>query len=455
MRKKVTVETKTFPSLRSAAAFYKLNYGNVARRYSSGWSLEQALEVEKPPKRKGHNAVRMQTEMGVFHSIRETAKAYDIKEATLAKRLRDGWSIAEAVGDMARPIKHPKKGTTVYCNGIKYESIFDFADAFSCNRIKIRQRLNRGWTPEEAVELHPPPPRFRNQNGSERDHSWTGRVQSSRGETVPVSQIGKYTLYLISNENSSKEYVGITTGDIKARFRGHWHSARSNRQSKLYNAMRKAEKEGRSNDFRIQKIRDDAKNFDELQMQEYHEIKLRNSIEDGYNTAEGGSLGTPTPIEVAGQEFISQLAAAQHFGVEPYNFNQRISKLGWTPEQAAGLDDDKNYATQIKVNGIKYSSISSACNALGKSYKNVFARLHNYGWTIEQAFDLIAPPELKKSPNSIKLSTSIGSFESLGEAAKATGIKMGTIAHRLKNGWSPDQAVGAAKKPSRKKNESG
>ena len=210
--------------------------------------------------------------------------------------------------------------------------------------------------------------------------------------------------------------------------------------------MRKALQDGRRNDFSIEILRDDARSFEELQEQEYQEIKKRDTIYHGYNTAQGGSLGTPHPIMVDGKGFISQLAAAEHYGIDPHNFNQRITKLGWTHEQAAGLDPNKTYGSSIEVNGNLFPSISQACTALGKNYKRVFARMNAHGWNINQAFDLQEPPKSKKSPNSIKISSSIGEFESVGDAASFVGINRATIAHRIRNGWTHDEALGLVKR---------
>lgn len=412
--------------------------------------MEQALGVAPSPNRNAHNSIRLDTKKGSFNSIREAANAYGLAERTLAKRLRDGWSAEEAVGDVKRQTRRPNRGNKVICNGRSYDSVWALADAFKMNRVRTRKRLVSGWTPEQAVELVAAPPRFRNQDGSARDHAWTGKILTSTGETVPVSAIGSYSLYLIKDKKNKNDYVGITTGDIKRRLRGHWNMVHRGRHSKLYNAMRKAEAEGRKDDFEISLLRDDARSFEELQVQEQEEISKRDAINNGLNTAQGGSLGTPNPIFVDGEQFISQQAAAEYFGVDPHNFNQRMSKLGWTPEQAAGLDDSKVYGIEVNVGGVTYNSINSACAELGKSYKKVIARISDYNWSVEQAFDLAPPPAPKKPGNSMQLSTSIGEFLSIADAAQATGIKMATIANRLRNGWAPDQAVGAAPKPKKK-----
>lgn len=441
-KKSIAVLGITYATVRAAANAHGLAHGNVTRRLNTGWTIEQAFELAPPPQRIAPNATKLVTGKGIFNSIREAAAAYGLEEGTIAARLRLGWTARQAVGDAYPPRKRTGRGKKIVCENKTYPSIDEFADAYGVNRVRTRKRLLRGWTPEEAVGLEPSPPRFRNQDGSVRDHAWTAKAVTKHGETVPVSRSGKYTLYLLTDSKTGKEYVGVTTGDIKTRLRGHWNLVKKGRQSKLYNRMRKALEEGRRDDFVIETLRDDACSFEELQEQEYREIKKRDTIKNGYNTAEGGSLGTPNPIVVDGKEFISQLAAAEHYGVDPYNFNQRINKLGWTPEQAAGLDPTKQYGINIEVGGQQYSSISQACAALGKSYKRVHTRLKKYGWTLEQALDLKPAPKPKKSWNSIRIISSIGEFESVGDASKVVGVKHATITSRLRKGWTHDEALG-------------
>jgi hypothetical protein len=198
-------------------------HGNVTRRLLSGWTVEQAFELAPAPIRKAHNAAKIVTENGVFNSIRDAASAYGLEEGTISQRLRLGWSDRQAVGEEAPPRKRTGRGKQIVCEQIQYPTVNDLADAYAVNRIRTRKRLASGWTPEEAVGVKDQPPRFRNQDGSVRDHAWTSRTVTTSGEVVPVSAEGKYILYLLKDKKIGKEYVGITTGDIKSRLRGHWN----------------------------------------------------------------------------------------------------------------------------------------------------------------------------------------------------------------------------------------
>ena len=190
-----------------------------------------------------HNAKEVITSDGKFQSVRQAAARYGLKEATVHKRLRDGWPPDEAVG-IIKHVRTPKKGKPVRCQGVCYSTMKEFADVFGANRVRTRKRLRSGWTPEQAVGLEPPPPRFRSQGGAVRDHAWTSKQVTIDGKVVPKTKVGFYRLYLLRDEKTGQEYVGITTNNLKARLRGHWTMVGRGRHSKLYNRMRKAKEEG-------------------------------------------------------------------------------------------------------------------------------------------------------------------------------------------------------------------
>ena len=99
----------------------------------------------------------------------------------------------------------------------------------------------------------------------------------------------------------------------------------------------------------------------------------------------------------------------------------------------------------VTVEGVDYPTVRAAAKVYGLAHGNVTRRLL-YGWTIEQAFDLEPPPKPKKSSNSIRIISSIGEFESVGDASKAVGVKHATITNRLRKGWTHDEALGLVKR---------
>ncbi|GEM_PF-4892330 len=326
---------ESFPSLMSLADKFSVNYWNLIRRIKSGWTIQQAMGDSPKPIRKAHNSLELKTSIGTFNSVRDASIATGIAEGTLASRLRKNWSPDEAIGIKRHKTRHA--GNNVVCEGRVFLSVFHFADSYNKSRTRIHKRLASGWTPEEAVDIAPRPPRFRNQEGAARDHMWTDAQLTDTGAVLPKTEIGNYRLYSIREKSTGREYVGITTGDLKARLRGHWRMVKIGRKSKLYNRMRKALAQGRKKDFEIMLLRNDARDFVELQEQEINAIRERGTIEMGFNTGKGGSIGTSKQIKISQMVFPSHQAAADHFQIDSYKFSIRLNRLGWSPEEAAGL----------------------------------------------------------------------------------------------------------------------
>ena len=129
---------------------------------------------------------------------------------------------------------------------------------------------------------------------------------------------------------------------------------------KLSRAIRKYGK----NSFKIELIKNDAKNFQELAQQEIDEIKKRGTISDGYNISAGGNLSGVKPIVVDGILYGSRAAAAESFGIPQSKFNHRL-KVGKSPEQAAEIAKREKYE-RVRIN-TKYGSwpsLKSACLSL-------------------------------------------------------------------------------------------
>lgn len=207
---------------------------------------------------------------------------------------------------------------------------------------------------------------------------------------------------------------------------------------RLYSAMRRYGAAA----FEIALIRADAKNFRELQDQAVAAIKERRTRINGYNLAKGGSIGTAKSFVIGNREFASWGEAAQHFGIEPGTFAARISKRGWTPEQAAGIEPREKFVLhRVTVSGVSYRSLKAAAESRGLLYHLVYERHILRGWTLEQALEIATPPVTARR-RGIKATVFGKEFPSLSACAIHFGISATTLQAKVSSGkFSAEDAV--------------
>lgn len=432
----VQVNGRKFDCVKAAADQFGVSLQTAARRLRDGWSPEQAFGlVAPPPKVQPKRGIRLNTSAGEFRTAADAAAHFGIESATIYARFRNGWTANQAVG-IAPPPKRTKAGTIVVCNGATYLTICALAQAYGKSDTLVSKRIRSGWTPEQAVELSPRPPRFRDVRGDERNHSWK-RTELIDDRTVPAGDAGQYKVYVVRNNRNGREYVGITITPLWARFNGHKVAARKGVGGKLYNAMRKYGEEC----FNIELVRNDAANFRELQEQETAEIDRRGTVKRGYNISLGGSIGTPKGVTVGDVVFGSYGAAAQYFGIDPSVFNLRMGRLGWTPEQAAEIEPRAKYAhRRVVVSGIAFRSLKAAAEHFGVSYQLAHDRLTSKGWTLEQALEVVKPPDTVKY-RGVSVVAFGHSFPSLDECARHFGIKPASLRRRVSGCGDPIESA--------------
>lgn len=417
---------KAYSSAKEIAEAYDVSPKKFRWRIREKWSIEEALELQKRVNRRGKS---LTVDGQLFTTHRDAAKHYNTEEGTLNKRLSDGWTIEEAFGLKSREAQ--KTGNPIPCTflGKEFSSKTERNAYYGLENHSIdliEKRLKRGYTERQAVGLDPPPPRFRSKSGAKRPQPWTD-VEVIDGKHYPKAAIGSYRLYVVTNLKNEKQYVGVTINDITARWRAHCSEALRNvTDTKFARAIRKYGKSG----FKIEVLRNDAKNFQELERQEVEEIEKRGTIKAGYNISKGGQLASAKPIFVDGKLFASQASAAEAFGIDSGVFNLRLA-VGKSPEQAAGLLERANYeniAVQTKRGA--WPTLKAACNALGLKYQTVYQRISRGKWTIEQALDLESPPK----PHQMTKPVSIGSlsFESQSAFARYIGAHPSVVSQLAK-----------------------
>lgn len=227
------------------------------------------------------------------------------------------------------------------------------------------------------------------------------------------------------------QYIGITIQSLRSRYRGHISEALTSKgNSKFHRAIRKY---GPAN-FEIFLLRDDAINYKVLSEQEINEIAARKTISLGYNTGIGGDVGTAKTIKIDDKVFPSWSIAASYFQIDPRNFAQRITKLGWTPEEAAGLvSREKFQRKEIKVGSKNFSNFKEAAKFYKIDYKTAFARKQR-GWNVEQIFDILPPPDKRQRVKKFAL---FGRhFESQAEFARFLKVSPSYVTKLRKLGLS-------------------
>ena len=341
--KQITVNGKTFISKAEACRYYNLPQALVDGRLKNGWSIEEAFELVK----RDNHYININIEGKSFLSAREACKYYNLKYGTVLNRLREGWSIEEAF----ELVERNKTYKSISIGGKTFKSISEACRYYKVDRSLINNRLYKyGWTIEEAF----------------------GIINKSNYEEIFVK--GKYFASL-------------------------------------------------------------------LEACEYYDTDLSlvyNRINKGWDIVD--ALLTPVLKELKGKEitlegktFISIAEACRYYNLQGDRVRSRL-KIGWTLEEAFELvKRDKGIIT---VENKTFKSLPKACKYYNINYRLVSNRL-NRGWSIEEAFELVE----RKNERFINITLEGRTFKSIKEAADHYNIDYKKVSTRLRNGWSYEEAL--------------
>ncbi|MDO9218746.1 MAG: hypothetical protein Q7U14_15850 [Lacisediminimonas sp.] len=90
--------------------------------------------------------------------------------------------------------------------GKKFRSKKELASTFGLTGRLFGKRVKQGRTIEQALEIEPPPPRFRNFEGHAREQKWK-EVRVSDRKVEPVPDADGCKLFLVTNTVNAKVYV--------------------------------------------------------------------------------------------------------------------------------------------------------------------------------------------------------------------------------------------------------
>ena len=94
-------------------------------------------------------------------------------------------------------------------------------------------------------------------------------------------------------------------------------------------------------------------------------------------------------LTVEGVEFPSRTAAARHYGLNPKLVNERVTKFGWTLEQALELEARPTtpYRKKVVIGGTEYSSMRQAAKELDVAQSTLMNRI-KAGIGVEEALSI-------------------------------------------------------------------
>ncbi len=160
-REGFNVGEQEFGTFKDACEHYDLNIKKVESRLRLGWTVEEAFDLvgRRPkPKQKVTQKPRKSVviEGKEFVSLSQAADAYGIKVGTLSYRIRKGWTPDQAVGIDPPPDNNPLHNVVEF-DGYKFSSLQKASDFFGVNVNSVRYRMKAGWTFRQCFELDPPP----------------------------------------------------------------------------------------------------------------------------------------------------------------------------------------------------------------------------------------------------------------------------------------------------------
>jgi hypothetical protein len=336
-----------------------------------------------------------------FISLNAAARHYGVEEYSVHQRMnRYGFSLEEAIGIEYKQ-KQPRKTNPYEVDGQTFPNFADACRQYGLEDSAVRSRLKIGWTIRQAFGIDMPPQKGRN----------------SYGKSVTIKGAVFRTF-----ADAAREY-GLKACTLTSRFRKGWTPEQAV-------GLEPSPKPITTRKWTF------GKAF---------------GLEPQPKKRTGSNRKS---IIVEGVVYNSHKEAAEKYGLDHRKIFQRVNKLGWTIEQAFGLEPQAKKRTapnrkSITVEGVVYNSHKEAAEKYGLDHRKIFKRIYKFGWTIEQAFGL-EPPSEKPSNSSKKVMIKSVTYESITAACSAFEIAISTVQRRVKSGWTIEDAVTVPSRKSKK-----
>jgi hypothetical protein len=187
---------KEYRSVRSLATTFNVSPHKVRYRLKNGWSVGQAIERTKAPETANkpsiEGALSKQVKIGTllpfeinglsFDTAKKLAEHFGMNPAKVTGRLRNGWSVAQAVEEEAHDRVHKQHITGKLKVGRKrFSTVIELAETYNTSYRVVQYRLSQGATPSQSVGIEPwSPGVHKGKKISFRDKTYPSLVELSK-----------------------------------------------------------------------------------------------------------------------------------------------------------------------------------------------------------------------------------------------------------------------------------
>jgi len=288
--------------------------------------LEQGLILQYDSVERGYNQTRggkagetkgqeVSVSGQTFISIAAAARHYGVNEQNVWQRVQQGWSIEQALELTDKPDRVTSRGKSIEIDGVSFPSIFAAVKKLGLNYATVQERLRNKWSYEQALGIAAPPKRGRN----------NGRKLTIAGQSF-------------GSAKEAAEYFGISPGAFSYRLNNGWSPEQA---------------------AGLQKHRKNAANSKKVVIGDKVYVSIKAACEElninygkvisriklGWSIKQAFDFASPPPpsgvkngmqIIVNGEIYSSHSKAAQAYGIKPAMLHKRL-KLGWSLEEALGI----------------------------------------------------------------------------------------------------------------------
>ena len=461
------IDGRTFTSVKSLAKHYNMSPKKVQENLDKGLSIAQAVGVSFVPHTQANNTMSMVIDDNAYFSLDEIINAFNLDKAKFIGLIAEQYTFQEAVDLLRKEASESqvevKAETTsrqpkpITIAGVEYPSESAAAKAHKISPSAFYQRRKKGMTPEEAVGLtkSKDAPKGRTRVPVEataaRSQPITcdGKVYPSQRELARAFGISPHSLrYALKSGRTPEQAVGLAKPSPSERSVPHHNAKQVSYKGKDYNSIREL-----SDDYGVPvaNVRYRLNKGDSLDDILAPQPIKADPVKHEEAKAETPDSGAgPQPITYRGTEYRSIRAFAQKFDADPAQVRYRLKK-GWTPAQAIDRAEPPQKVSKsnsnmvnitemmpVTVNGTEYHTAKALADAYELKSSVVTGRLRN-GWSPEEAVELV-PHRVGKRSSFLRVQNK--TFNNARDLAEAYNVPYRTVQYRLSQGASAPEAVG-------------